>query len=122
MIPGTSYSPSKAFISFAREFFERVAAGNYGAALGKLDSTAKRWTKSQLLALINTASGNLGLSSCQGITQSASPTMIEESDDVYVLTHRLPIAGKWASAKAVFRFSRKAGTEYFHVELQNIEL
>lgn len=122
MIVGTSYSPPKAFISFAREFFERVAAGNYGAALGKLDSTAKRWTKSELVALLNAASGGVGLSSCERIARSASPTIIEESTNVYVLKHRIPIAGKWAPAKAVFRFSRKAGTEYFHVELESIEL
>jgi hypothetical protein len=119
MIPGTSYSPSKAFIGFAREFFDHLAGGDYGSALRKLDGTATRWTKKQLQSLIDSATNGVGLCPCSGLTKSASPSVEEVSAGIYVLSHRLPVDGKWGPA--VFRLSQKEGTEYFHVELQAIE-
>lgn len=121
MISGTSYSPSKAFIRFARKFFDRLALGDYGGALAKLDASATRWKKQELQAQIVRATGGSSLSSCDGIIQSAHPQIEEISKGVYDLRHRLPVNGKWVTAKAVFRFSQKPGTEYFHVELQAIE-
>ncbi len=49
MIYGTSYSPGKAFVGFAREFLEAVAREDFQSALGKLDINDRRWTKQLLL-------------------------------------------------------------------------
>lgn len=120
MIPGTSYSPAKAFISFAREFFEALAKKDYQAALGKLDSTERRWSKKDLLAQLSEVIGKELICSTVGFTQSASP-QLEEAEEVYKLRHRLPVQGKWAKAKAVFEFTRKPGTDYFRASLRGFE-
>ena len=121
MIAGTSFSPAMAFIAFAHEFLDLVAMGEHGAALGRLDQRTVRWTRKRLQAAIDANTNRAGLCSRQGMTQSACPCMEEVSPGVFVLSHRLPVAGKWAAAKAIFRFTQKAGTDYFHVELEAIE-
>jgi hypothetical protein len=55
MISGTSYSPSKAFIEFARDFFESLAKNDYGAALGGLDARGKQWNRQKLASSIGAA-------------------------------------------------------------------
>jgi hypothetical protein len=122
MICGTSYSPAKAFTVFAKDFFGYLARGEYGSALGKLDASAlQRWDKATLQRAISSATGGALITSTNGLTQSAKPSVEEVSSGEYTLKHRLPIEGKWGSAYAVFRFRRKPGTEYFHVELVSID-
>jgi hypothetical protein len=121
MIAGTSYSPAKAFVMFAREFFEALATKDYGAALRRLDSTARTWSKNELLAELTSVCGGGELCSASAFTQSASPELVETSSG-YVLRHRLPVGGKWSSAQAVFEFTQKPGTEYFKAELRGFEL
>lgn len=58
MIAGTAYSPSKAFIAFAREFFESIANDDVHAALARLDVSTKRWTKKELLTQLGAAIGS----------------------------------------------------------------
>jgi hypothetical protein len=122
MICGTSYSPAKAFIAFARDFFEYLARGEYGSALGKLDASAlQRWDKVTLKRAIGSATGGVLINSANGLTQSAKPSVEEVSSGEYTLKHRLPLEGKWGSAYAIFRFRQKPGTGYFHVELVAID-
>jgi hypothetical protein len=122
MICGTPYSPAKAFIEFARDFFEYLARGEYGSALGKLDASAlQRWDKVTLQRAISSATGGALITSADGLTQSAKPSVEEVSSGEYILKHRLPLEGKWGSAYAIFRFRQKPGTEYFHVELVRID-
>jgi len=120
MIAGTSYSPAKAFVSFAREFFEALARRDYGAALRKLDSSGGTWSKKELLAELERATGGSEVCSPSGFTESASP-VLEDTPSGYVLRHRLPIGGKWAEGKAVFEFTRKPETEYFKVQFRGVE-
>ncbi|NVM79731.1 hypothetical protein FHW83_005572 [Duganella sp. SG902] len=120
MISGTSYSPSKTFVEFARDFFESLAKNDYGAALGGLDARGKQWNRQKLASSIRAATGAQGLSTCIGITQSASPTLTEIGQGVYSLQHRLPVAGKWAKPYAVFLFTQKLRTGYFSVTLEEI--
>lgn len=121
MIAGTTHSPGQAFIAFAREFFEAVARDDLGTALSKLDMTKRRWTASELRQRIGTATGNKGLCSPAGLSRSASPTLDQPEVDVYLLSHRLPVADCWSPAYAVFRFTRKSNSGYFHAELSTIE-
>jgi len=120
MIPGTSFSPAKAFISFAREFFEALAKDDFKAALGGLDVSSKRWSKKELVAQLNTVIGTAHICSATGLTQSASPEL-EQTELGYILRHRLPAGGKWAKAKVVFEFVQKPGTQYFRVNLRGFE-
>lgn len=120
MITGTGYAPAKAFVSFAREFFEALARADYGAALRKLDSSARTWSKIELVAALHAVTGGGEICSPSGFTHSASP-VLEETSSGYVLRHRLPVGGKWAQAVAVFEFKRKPGTEYFKVEFRGVE-
>jgi hypothetical protein len=120
MIPGTSYSPAKAFITFARDFFEALAKEDFQAALGGLDISSKRWSKKELLASLSTVIGSEHICSASGLTQSASPEL-EQSESGYILRHRLPVQGKWVKAKAVFEFTQKPGTDYFRASLRGFE-
>ena len=121
MIPGTSYSPGEAFISFVREFFEALAREDVQGALGKLDASHKRWTKNSLLLAINEVTNSVGICSTVRFSDSASPEL-EETTDGYVLRHRLPVQQRWSSAIAVFEFTRKPRSEYFRVGLRGFEL
>jgi len=120
MIPGTSYSPAKAFISFAREFFEALAKNDFQAALGGLDTSSKRWSKKELLDQLNLVIGTERICSAVGFSQSASPKL-EQVDSGYILRHRLPVQGKWSKAKVVFEFTQKPDTGYFRVSLCGFE-
>lgn len=120
MISGTSYSPSKAFIEFARDFFESLAKNDYGSALGGLDARGKQWNRQRLASSIGAATAGQGLSTCIGITQSASPILTEIGPGVYSLQHRLPVAGKWAKPYVVFLFTQKLRSDYFYVTLEEI--
>ncbi len=122
MIAGTSYSPAKAFIAFARDFFEHLSIGNYGSALGKLDTSAlQRWDKVSLQRALSAATDGLKTTSANGLTQSAKPVVEELAIGEYMLKHPLPLEGRWGSAYAVFRFKQKPNTGYFHVELIAID-
>jgi hypothetical protein len=120
MITGTSYSPGKAFISFAREFFEALAKNDFQDALRRLDSSSKRWSKRELLLQINSLTDGAGICSALGFKNSAAPDL-EQITSGYVLRHRLPIHNNWSNSKAVFEFIRKPGTEYFKVNLLGFE-
>ena len=120
MIPGTSYSPAKAFVNFCLEFFSALAVEDYQAALGKLDSTSERWSKARLLQELRAVIGAESICSPGGIAQSASPEL-QRTDSGFTLRHRLPVAGTWAQAKAIFEFQRKANSEYFKVFFRGFE-
>jgi hypothetical protein len=120
MIPSTPFSPAKAFVAFARDFFEALAIEDYQTALGRLDSTTKSWPKKELIAKLSEVIGSEHICSAQGFTQSASPKL-EEFESTYVLYHRLPIQGRWSKAKAVFEFIKKPGSGYFRVILRGFE-
>ncbi len=117
MISGTKYSPAKAFISFAREFFEALAIDDYQSALGKLDSSEIRWSKKKLIEQLNLVTGHEKICSSVEFTKSASP-QIEKSEFGYTLIHRLPVNGKWIDAKVIFDFVRKPETDYYKVWLR----
>ena len=122
MIVGTSYSPGKAFITFAKDFIREVSLGHFGAAIAGLDvdDEGHRWSKQELLASIRNA-GLESLSSPDGIAASAEPKLDEKvAGDVFELTHRLPQDGKWTEAQVTFRFERRKG-DYFRVLLLSIE-
>jgi hypothetical protein len=120
MIPSTSYSPGKAFISFVREFFEALARDDFQGALGRLDVAPKRWSKKQLLSEVGFVIGSEHICSAEGFHQSASPEL-EQTDSGYILRHPLPVKGQWANAKAVFEFTHKPGTGYFRASLRGFE-
>lgn len=120
MIPGTSYSPVKAFISFTREFCEALAKDDFQSALGGLDISSKRWSKKELLSQLNSVIGPERICSAAGFSQSASPEL-QQVESGYILRHRLPVQGKWAQAKVVFEFTQKPSTDYFRVTLCGFE-
>jgi hypothetical protein len=120
MIAGTSYSPGKAFITFARNFFEALAKNDYQTALGKLDSSAKRWSRRELHLQIDSLTRGVGICSALAFKFSASP-ILEQTVSGYVLRHKLPVQNKWSDITAVFEFTRKPATEYFSVTLLGFE-
>lgn len=120
MIPGTSYSPSKAFIEFAHYFFEALANEDYQSALGKLDSRDKKWSKKALQDALANVTGSKKVCSPNGIAKSASPE-VEEISEGYILRHRIPIDGKWSKETVVFKFSKKPDTDYFYVYIEEIK-
>ena len=120
MIPSTRDRPAKAFIAFAREFFEALAKDDFQAALGRLDTSSVRWSKKELLSQLGAVVGSERICSAAGFTQSASPEL-EQSELGYILRHRLPVQGKWVKAKAVFEFTQKPGTDYFRAGLGGFE-
>ena len=118
MIVGTPYSPQKAFISFAREFFESLARKDYAAALSELDTSESRWSKEVLSERIASALGRgVNIASAVNFTRSAEPQLSEPEPGHFELSHRIPISSGWSEARANFRFVRKPSTEYFHVTL-----
>ena len=121
MIAGTEYSPEKAFIAFARQFFEQMAEGNYGAALSGLDFVDRRWSKAELVATFSAALGDQTICSTNGFTKSASPSVSELTSGHFVLRHKVPADSKWSSAVAIFHFIRKPGTGYYHVRFLGVE-
>ena len=120
MITGTPHSPGEAFISFAREFFEALAKNDFQSALGKLDSSSRRWSKKEILLQISNAAGAAGICSALNFKDSASPEL-EQTTSGYVLRHRLPVQGRWSDVTAVFEFTQKPGTGYFRVTLRGFE-
>lgn len=120
MIAGTSYSPAKAFISFAREFLEALAKEDFQSALSGLDASPKRWSKKELLSELNVILGSKRICSATGFSQSASPEL-EQTDSGFILRHRLPVNGNWVQAKVVFEFTQKQNTDYFKVRLSGFE-
>jgi hypothetical protein len=121
MIAGTAHSPGKAFIAFAREFFEALAHDDVGSALSRLDMTKRKWTGNEIRQRIGFVTGGKGLCSPSGLAQSASPTLDQPDVDEYLLSHRLPVSGSWSSSFAIFRFTRKPNTGYFYAELSRID-
>lgn len=120
MITGSSYSPAKAFINFARDFFEAMAKEDFQLALSGLDVSSKRWSKKELLSSLNAVIGSERICSPKGLTQSASPEL-EETESSFILRHRLPVNGKWIQARAVFEFTLKKNSDYFKVSLSGFE-
>jgi hypothetical protein len=120
MIAGTDYSPQKAFVAFAREFFEHVANDNWGQALAGLNQSAKRWSKVELQSELRAALSGESVISPLLLTQSASPELIELEPDTFALNHRVPTQRGWASTQLAFRFVRKPGTGYFHAYLEGL--
>ena len=122
VIYGTSYSPQKAFVDFAREFLEHVASGDVSAALAGLDANedGSRWSKPQLAEALNAAVGSGTVTTPSGHARSAVP-LLETIDDrqTYELSHRLPVDGRWSDAVVVFRFKRRTG-QTFSVRLERI--
>lgn len=117
MIYGTRYSPGKAFIEFARDFFEAVASCDFQSALGQLDANDQRWSKSLLLSELNRVIGDQTICSTAGFRHSAEPELIVIEGGNYHLVHRLPVDGKWSTAKARFEFVAKHQGNQFSVHL-----
>jgi hypothetical protein len=118
MIVGTPYSPQKAFVTFAREFFESLARKDYAEALSALDTSESRWSKEVLAQRIaSVLGGGVTIGSAANFTRSAEPQLSELEPGHFELSHRIPISSGWSEARANFRFVRKPGTEYFHVTL-----
>lgn len=120
MIVGTSYSPQKAFVNFAREFLEHLANGNYGEALAKLDQSSRKWSKPELRSAISAALGVEPISSAKHITRSAEPELVQVQPGQYILRHRIPVASGWSKSRITFVFTQKPGTEYFYVSLNGV--
>lgn len=112
MIPETSYSPAKAFISFAREFSEALAQEDFQAALSGLDLSSKRWSPEDLVAQLNVVIDSERICSAAGFSQSASPEL-EQTESGFILRHRLPAESKREKAKEVFEFTQEPGADYF---------
>ena len=123
MIAGTPHSPGAAFVAFAREFLTALADGDHGEALNRLDQTGPRWTKRDLAAALAAAAGGEPLCRPDAVAgRSARPRLdADAAGDVYLLRHRLPIAGRWADAAAAFEFRRKGRSGYFKVRLLGFE-
>ena len=121
MIYGTRYSPGKAFIKFARDFFEAVASSDFQSALGQLDANDRRWSKSQILSELDRVIGDQMLCSTAGFRSSAEPVLIALDCGDFQLVHRLPVDGKWSMAKARFEFAAKRHGNQFSVHLMGFE-
>ena len=117
MISGTPYSPAKAFISFARDFFDALARDDVQAALSRLHPV---WSKKKFLSQLKDFIGSEHICSFENFTRSASP-ILKQSESGYILYHALPVQGKWSNIKAVFEFTQKPGTGYFLVSLRGFE-
>lgn len=121
MIYGTRHSPGMAFIEFARGFFEAIAVGDFQAGLGQLDANDRRWSKSSLMSELNRVIGNQTICTLAGIPKSAEPELIPLENGDYQLVHKIPVAGKWSTAKVRFQFvARKHGNQ-FSVNLLGFE-
>jgi hypothetical protein len=121
MIYGTRYSPGKAFIEFARDFFEAIARSDFQSALGQLDARERRWSKKALMAELQRVIGKNSLCSAVDFAQSANPELIALENGSYQLVHRLPVAGKWSNAVARFEFVAKSHGNQFSVFLIGFE-
>lgn len=121
MIYGTRYSPGKAFVKFARSFFEALASGNFQAALGPLDANDHRWSKSSLLSELKRVIGDGVLCSATAFLDSAEPELIELEGGNFQLVHRLPVDGQWSTAKVRFEFVAKCHGNQFSVGLRGFE-
>ncbi len=54
--------------------------------------------------------------------KSANPLMdVLQSGEVYELKHAIPVDGKWSRAALSLRFTRKAGTGYYRVQLVGLD-
>jgi hypothetical protein len=120
MIIGTSYSPQKAFVAFAREFLDHLAQDDYRAALAKLDQTSKKWSKAELRSVISSALGGETVASAVGLKRSAAPELIEVEPGQFILHHRISVASGWSEARVTFRFVQKPKTQYFRVILEGV--
>ena len=120
MIAGTEYSPSKAFIEFARNFFESLAVDDFQGALGQLDKSEKSWSKSSISGDLKKVLNGRWVCSAKSFRKSASPEL-EVGLNEYMLRHRIPCEGKWSDAKVNFCFRQKEGTGYYYVYLIGFE-
>lgn len=120
MIVGTSYSPSKALIDFSYHFFEALSEGDYAAAIGKLDLREGKWSKDLLELELSKVIEKNRICSPSGIMKSASPELIQDNN-VYELTHRIPISGKWSKHSVIFKFVQKPNSGYFYVSIKAIQ-
>jgi hypothetical protein len=120
MIIGTSYSPQKAFVAFAREFLDHLAQDDYSAALAKLDQTSKKWSKAELRSVISSALGGEPVASAVGLKRSAAPELIEVEPGQFILHHRISVASGWSEARVTFRSVQKPKTQYFRVILEGV--
>ena len=121
MIYGTRHSPGEAFVEFARGFFEAIAVGEFQAALGQLDADDHRWSKSSLLSEANRVIGGEMICTLAGIRKSAEPELIPFENGDYQLVHRIPVAGKWSTAKVRFQLVAKKHGNQFSVHLLGFE-
>ena len=117
MICGTPYSPAKAFVEFAHNFYIALSEQNFGEALSRLDMSKRKWTKTEIEIEISKICKGSTVCSPVGIKKSASPVLEESEDkDTYILTHKIPCNDKWLDQCVVFKFERSKG-EYFKVVL-----
>lgn len=121
MIYGTRYSPGKAFVEFARSFFEAVASEDFNSALGPLDANERRWSKSSLQSELRRVIGDHALCSAEEFLDSAKPELIKLEGENYQLLHRLPVDGKWSTVKARFEFVAKHHGNQYSVHLRGFE-
>lgn len=121
MIYGTRYSPGKAFIEFARGFFEAITVGDFQAALGQLDANDRRWSKASLMSELNRVIGNQTICTLAGIPQSAEPELIPLENGDYQFVHKLPVSGKWSTATVRIQFVAKHHGNQFSVNLLGFE-
>jgi hypothetical protein len=119
MIVGSSWNYAKNFFDFARQFIRSAASDDFGAAFSKLDQTSRRWSRDEFVRLL--AAREAGrLTSPDGHARSASPTITTiQGNDVFEVSHRLPIDGRWSDTAVSFRFVRARG-DYFRVELLGV--
>lgn len=121
MIPGTSYSPGKAFIEFARIFFEALAEKDFQGVLGKLDSSDKKWSKLEVVNELDRVLLGQEVCSAKGFKNSASPKIVEIEEGIYQLEHKIPSNQKWSNAVTVFTFKQKPNSGYFYVYLNGFK-
>ena len=121
MIPGTSYSPAKAFIDFAKAFLEALANEDFNAALRKLDVSERRWSKVDVVKELDRVLLGRKVCSAIGCKKSASPELIDLNDGHYELRHKIPVESGWSNATVTFVFKQKPNTGYFHVYLKEFQ-
>ena len=120
MIVASPWCYEDHFIECVRDFIQAVADENYGAALGRLDTRERRWSRAEFVGLLR-AHVSGAVTTPYGHRRSAEPTCIaEDGRDVFDVVHRLPVDGRWSDVAVRFRFVQGKG-EYFHVLLIGIE-
>ena len=119
MIVASPWNYASNFFEFAKKFIHAVSAGDFGTAFSGLDQSCHKWSRDEFLKLLRDhESGQV--TSPHGHARSASPQILTvEPNDVFEVSHRLPIDGSWSTTVVCFRFVRGKG-EYFKVHLLGI--